>query len=368
MRIMMGIVVLAIYCSLTFYLGWNLRAWLVSIQQFRWPIVYWTLLYSISFGFIYGKLHPLFTPFSVLGSYWMFFFEYGLMICIVANIIVKFTPLTTKLVGSASVGVLLVLLIVGTYLAYSPVVRYATVAIDKQGEDLRVVMASDFHLGILSGKQHLQKFVQLSNAEKPDLVLLAGDLVDDSPKHFINTGMGEVLHELTSKYGVYGILGNHEYYGKSIPEVKKAMADAGVQILMDETISVDKRFYLTGREDVTNKNRLPLSELKPENTGWPWLVMNHTPDDLDEPANLGVDVHVSGHTHKGQMWPNHLLTKRIFELDYGYRLKEKMHAFVSSGFGFWGPPTRIGSRSELWVIDIRFENETNALGENDGIY
>ena len=368
MRIMMGIVVLAIYCSLTFYIGWNLRAWLVSIQQFRWPIVYWTLLYFISFGFIFGKLHPLFTPFSVLGNYWMFFFEYGLMICIVANIIVKFTPLTTKLVGSASVGVLIVLLIVGTYLAYSPVVRHATVAIDKQGDDMRIVLASDFHLGILSGKQHLQKFVQLSNEEKPDLVLLAGDLVDDSPKRFIHTGMGEVLQELTAKYGVYGILGNHEYYGKEIPAVKKAMANAGVKILMDETIFVEERFYLTGREDITNKNRMPLSELTPENTKLPWFVMNHTPDDLDEPANLGVDVHVSGHTHKGQMWPNHLLTKRIFELDYGYRLKEQMHALVSSGFGFWGPPIRIGSRSELWVIDIQFTNETMTLGENDGIY
>lgn len=368
MRIMMGIAVLAIYCSLTFYLGWNLRAWLVSIQQFRWPLFYWIILYAISFGFMYGKLHPLLTPFSVLGSYWMFFFQYGVMICLLANVIVKFTPLTTKLVGSVSVGVLVILLVIGTYLAYSPVVRHATLTIDKYGEDMRIVMASDFHLGVLSGKQHLQKFVQLSNENQPDLVLLAGDLVDDSPKRFIRTGMGEVLKELTTTYGVYGILGNHEYYGKEIPAVKKAMANAGVKILMDETIFVEERFYLTGREDVTNKNRLPLSELKLENGDLPWFVMNHTPNDLDEPANLGVDIHVSGHTHKGQMWPNHLATKRIFELDYGYRLKDQMHALVSSGFGFWGPPTRIGSRSELWVIDIQFKNEMTTLGENNGIY
>lgn len=82
--------------------------------------------------------------------------------------------------------------------------------------------------------------------------------------------------------------------------------------------------------------------------------MNHTPNDLDEPAKLGVDFHVSGHTHKGQMWPNHLITKRIFELDYGHLEKKKMHALVSSGYGFWGPPTRIGSRSELWVVDLKF--------------
>lgn len=354
MRMIIGIVAIALYGGLAFYLGWNLRAWLLSIHQFRWPVVYWITLFVVAFGYFVGKLHPLLTPFSVLGSYWMFFLEYGLMICILANILVKFTPLTVRFVGTSSVVLLLILLAVGTYLAYSPVVRNVTIEIDKPGEDMRVVMASDFHLGVLSGKRHLEQFVQLSNEQKPDLVLLAGDLVDDSPKRFIRTGMGEVMKNLHSTYGVYGILGNHEYYGNEIPAVKQAMADAGVQILMDETILVGKRFYLTGREDVTNKNRLPLSEMKPENTEMPWFVMNHTPDDLDEPANLGADFHVSGHTHKGQLWPNHLITERTFELDYGHRVKEKMHALVSSGFGFWGPPTRIGSRSELWVIDIQF--------------
>lgn len=356
MRIIIGIVVLALYSGITFYLGWNLRTWLQSIQQFRWPVVYWVGLYAISFGYFFGKLHPLLTPFSVLGSYWMFFLQYGLLICIFANLLVKFTPLSTKLVGSTSVVVLLLLLAVGTYLAYSPVIRQATIEIDKPGENMRVVMASDFHLGILSGKGHLKKFVQLSNEQQPDLVLLPGDIVDDTPKHFNNSGMGDIMKGLSATYGVYGVLGNHEYYGKEIPAVKQALKGADVQILMDETILLANRLYLTGREDLTNKNRIALSELKPESEALPWFVMNHTPDDLDEPANLGVDFHVSGHTHKGQMWPNHFITQRIFELDYGHRIKEKMHALVSSGYGFWGPPTRIGSRSELWVIDIKFAN------------
>lgn len=353
MRILLGIVAIAIYSSITIYLGWNLRAWLLSIQQYRWPILYWSLLFLISFGYFFGKLHPLLTPFSVLGSYWMFFLQYGLILCLIANIVIKFTPLTTKLVGSSVVVMLLILLAVGTYLAYSPVVRNITIKVDKLDEDMRVVIGSDFHLGLLSGRGHLEKFVSLSNEQNPDLVLLAGDIVDDSPQRFIDKGMGEVMKSLKATYGVYGVLGNHEYYGKEIPAFKQAMAGSNVKILMDETILVGARFYLTGREDATNKNRLPLSEMQPKTKELPWLVMNHTPDDLDEPANLGVDFQVSGHTHKGQLWPNHLITQRIFELDYGYRLKEQMHALVSSGFGFWGPPTRIGSRSELWVIDMK---------------
>ena len=82
----------------------------------------------------------------------MFFLQYGLILCIIANIIIKFTPLTTKLVGSSVVVMLLILLAVGTYLAYSPVVRNITIEVDKLREDMRVVIGSDFHLGLLSGK------------------------------------------------------------------------------------------------------------------------------------------------------------------------------------------------------------------------
>lgn len=354
MRILFGILAIALYSGITFYIGWNLRAWLLSIQQFRWPFVYWTMLFFISFGYFIGKLHPLLTPFLALGSYWMFFLQYGLILCIIANVIIKFTPLTTKMVGTGVVGLLVILLMIGTYFAYSPVVRNVTIEIDKPGENMRVVMASDFHLGLLSGKGHLEKFVALSNEQDPDLVLLAGDIVDDSPQRFINKGMGEVMKNLQATYGVFGVPGNHEYYGKELPQFIQAMAESNVNILMDETILVANRFYLTGREDLTNGKRLPLSELQPESKDMPWFVMNHTPNDLEEPAQLGVDFHVSGHTHRGQMWPNHHITERIFELDYGHRQIEQMHALVSSGFGFWGPPTRLGSQSELWVIDVKF--------------
>ena len=355
MKIFYAGLAIAIYSVITFYIGWNVKALLQSFHLYRWPIVFWLILYLVAFGFIIGRFHEILSPFSIIGSYWMFILQYGLVLCILANVLVKWTPLSTKIVGMGAVVTLLVLFIIGTYNAYSPVVRYLTIEVDKPGEDMRVVMASDFHLGALSHKGHLQKFVDLSNAQKPDVVLLAGDIVDDSPRRFLKNGMGDVMKQLESTYGVYGILGNHEYYGKEIPEFKKAMNDAHVQILMDETILINNRFYLTGREDITHKKRLSLENLKPENEQLPWFVMNHTPNDLDEPAVLGVDFHVSGHTHKGQMWPNHLITQRIFELDYGHLAKEKMHALVSSGYGFWGPPTRIGSRSELWVVDVKFK-------------
>lgn len=357
MRIAIATLALAIYSGITIYLGWNLKAWLQSMNIYRWPAVFWILLFAIAFGYFIGKLHPLLAPFYVMGSYWFFVLQYGIVLCIIANALVKWTPLTAKMAGVGVIGILIVLFAIGTYNAYSPVVRELSIEIDKPGEDMRIVMASDFHLGILSNKRHLENFVELSNEAAPDLVLLVGDLIDDDPARFINAGMGEVMGSLTSTYGVYGVLGNHEYYGNEIPRFKQAMKDANVQILMDETILIANQFYVTGREDLTNRNRLDLAQLIPENTNLPWIVMDHTPINITIPAEAGVDVHVSGHTHKGQMWPNEYITERTFELDYGHELKDKMHALVSSGYGFWGPPIRTNSRSELWVIDVKFAND-----------
>lgn len=353
----MIIVVITLYSAITFYLGWNIKVWLQSLNLFRWPILYWLALYITSFSVIIGRLHETLRPFSVVGNYWMFFFQYGLILFLLTNIVMWLTPLkNVSVIGSIVTCVLVLLFGIGTYNAYSPVVRHHEIMIDKKGEPLRLVVASDFHLGLLSNKAHLARFVKLSNEAEPDAVLLVGDLVDDDPIWFVENGMSDMMKQLKATYGVYGVLGNHEYYGGKIPLLVKEMKDANVQILMDETIQIGNAFYLTGQEDITNKQRAALSVLKPDSLDLPWIIMNHTPNDLQMPMEAGADLHVSGHTHRGQMWPNNFITKKIFELDYGYKQKEQLHALVSSGFGFWGPPTRIGSRSELWVVDVKFSN------------
>ena len=356
-KVIGGILLISIYSALTFYLGWGLRQWLVAMEWFRYPILYWLVLYIIAFSIMIGRLHESLRVFSIIGNYWMFIFEYGLLICLGANIIIWLSPFNSvQIIGSIAVAMLLLLSIVGSYLAYSPVVRHLEITMDKKSselESLRVVVASDFHLGVLSHKKHLQRFVTLSNEVKPDIVFLVGDIVDDDPKWFVQEGMADVMKQLTSTYGVYGVLGNHEYYGKKISEFVEEMEHANVKILRDETIRIENALLLTGQEDRTNKDRKQLDALKLTDD-LPWFVMNHTPNDLITPAKIGVDFHMSGHTHKGQLWPNQYITARVFELDYGYKMKGKMHTLVSSGFGFWGPPMRIGSRSELWVIDINF--------------
>ncbi|WP_033543055.1 metallophosphoesterase [Planococcus sp. CAU13] len=356
-QLMAGIIALMIYGILAGYTGWAVFAWLQSMSL---PVNGWffAFLWTVwAFSFFIGRLGHKWLGFTIAGSYWLGFFQYALLLIPIASLLVLAIdhPRDVQIIGSVTALIFLLLFIIGTFLAYSPVVRNKEIMVNGSGEDMNIVIASDFHLGVLSGKRHLRRFVQISNDLQPDLVLLAGDLVDDDPIWYARYGMSEVMKKLTSKYGVFGVLGNHEYYGRKIPLLVRVMEESGVNILMDETIEIPGKLYISGREDRTNGKRASLETLKPSGS-LPWIVLDHTPADLKTPVQHGVDLHISGHTHKGQMWPNRFITKKVFDLDYGYRQNGGTHFLVSSGFGFWGPPIRIGSRSELWLVRIKHTN------------
>lgn len=361
-RISIGTLIITMYALLVYYFGYNTYQWLQTWNLPIHPVFFGVLWSLLAFGYIIGKFSHGLKYFSMIGSYWFIVMQYGVILFPITTIVYLVWPSqqTIFIAGNVIAIVFLAIFILGTYMAFSPVVRYKTIHVNKDSSshnELKVVLGSDFHLGLLSNKKHLQRFANLANEEQPDIVLLAGDLVDDDPIWFVKDGMSVVMRQLKTTYGVYGVVGNHEYYGRKIPLLIEEMKEAGVQMLLDETICIDDAFYVSGREDATNGKRKSLESLKPDNEELPWFVMDHTPYNLNTPAQLGVDLHVSGHTHRGQMWPNHVFTRRLFELDHGHKLKGSMHAFVSSGFGFWGPPIRLGSRSEIWSITIRFSKK-----------
>lgn len=84
-------------------------------------------------------------------------------------------------------------------------------------------------------------------------------------------------------------------------------------------------------------------------------MLDHQPTQLNEALQNGVDVYMSGHTHHGQLAPVNMITNYLYENDYGYLQKETLHSFVSSGFGVWGPPFRIGSQAEVMEMKIQFQ-------------
>lgn len=358
-RIGFGLIAFLLYNALVYYLGWNVYTWLHVAFSFEGQFVFGVIWVIVAYSILIERIHHKLRVFKIIGSYWMIVIQYGLLLFPIANLLVWLLPgAQSKWLGYVVAALLIVIVAFGSYMAYSPVVRNLTIKIQKTNpikKQLRMVIGSDFHLGILSNKTHLKRFVELSNKAKPDAVFLVGDLVDDDPVWYVEYGMSEVMKQLKSTYGVYGVLGNHEYYGRKIPLFVHEMAKSGVNILQDETILVAESFYVTGREDKTNTNRASLETLASTvDHKLPWIVMDHTPTDIETPSKLGVDVHLSGHTHLGQMWPNQYITRKTFEHDYGYKLKASTHTIVSSGFGFWGPPIRTNSRSEMWVVDVEF--------------
>ncbi|AYV66988.1 MULTISPECIES: metallophosphoesterase [Niallia] len=359
------ILVFLLYNLLVFYLGWNGYVWLDSLNLLTYPSIYIGAVILFSYSYIVSHFLKSITIFKVLGAYWLAIFEYGIILFPLANLGWLLLNLSipsedaTKIVGSAAAVILLFLLIYGTFNAYSPVIRTYKLTVDKKQakrDSLRIAMASDMHFGTLSGKSHLNRLVTKINGLEPDLILLPGDIIDDDPIPFLKKDMGEQLKQLQAPLGIFGVLGNHEYYGKMIPTFLEEMNRIGIRILMDEKVTIDETIRLIGRKDKTDQERLSIpSLLESESNHLPILMMDHQPDELEAAMNDGIDIILSGHTHRGQMAPNHLITKRVFELDWGYKKKKQLHAIVSSGFGFWGPPIRIGSRSEIVYIDITFK-------------
>nr|WP_239583061.1 metallophosphoesterase [Bacillus tianshenii] len=358
----------SLYNILVYYIGWNVWIWGSTFFHWEHPILFSLIIAVIAYSYILGRLSKGLSFLSIIGSYWFAVVQYGLLLLPICNLTVfllKWSPLSEEAAiiwtGNVTLFIFLLLMALGTFNAYSPVIRSYEISIPKRGnhhKELKIAVASDMHFGKLSGRAHVSRLVKTVERIKPDLILLPGDIIDDDPKQFVRKQMGGILKRMRAPLGIYGVLGNHEYYGREIPAFLEEMKKLDIHILMDEVWKVGDSFYILGRKDKTDSKRKSIKDLA-ENLdhNLPIIAMDHQPTQLQEAEESGIDLILSGHTHRGQMLPNHLITKRMFELDWGYLQKNSLHAIVSSGFGFWGPPIRIGSRSEVVEIKISFLQE-----------
>ena len=352
--------------GLLLFVGWNGWEWLKNSFGFCYLFVYWFIYGIVAYSFLLGRLSKYLSFLRTVGNIWFGFFQYAVLLLPIADIIILLLKWGTGHVSTTAIliaGLAIIFSIallfgIGIYNAYSPVIRKYEITVPKKNSKLstlRIAMASDMHFGRLSGVAHLENLIKNIQGIQPDIILLPGDIIDDELEPFIQKNMGEMMGELTASLGVYGVLGNHEYYGRQIPQFIQQMNQIHIKILMDEVLTIDESFHLLGRKDKTDKDRKSFEELLTEiDRSLPIIAMDHQPSEIKQARENGVDVLFSGHTHRGQMAPNHLITRKMFELDWGYLHKDQLHAFVSSGYGFWGPPMRLASRSEILQIDICF--------------
>ncbi|WP_080839518.1 metallophosphoesterase [Cohnella massiliensis] len=369
---------LAAVALVNFYIGWHLSLWIAAL----WPAfgeasgwataAYWAVFYAVALSYLGARLpiRPRFVGrgLKVVGSYYFAVMEFSLLLLPIADLGAavllladRYDPAYAAYAGTAVSAALAALMARGSWNAWNPIVRTYAMEVDKDAgeyESVTVAVASDLHLGNIVGNRHLDRLLRKMEEIKPDLILLPGDVIDEDIEPFVRNEMDKRLSRLKAPLGTYAVLGNHEYYGGHIEEYARRMGEIGIPVLRDETVTVGGGIQIVGRKDKTAEaggGRLPIARLTEGlDAGRPILVMDHQPYQYEQAAAAGVDVLVSGHTHRGQFAPNHFVTRRLFELDWGYMRKGRMHAVVSSGFGTWGPPIRLASRSEIVELRIRF--------------
>ncbi|MBU3180293.1 metallophosphoesterase [Clostridium psychrophilum] len=383
LMLLFAFIFLLIYGGINYYIG--LRGW----QSFGIHIsflnnkVYWVIILLVATAYIISMLLASYIPsmllntLNIIGSYWMGIIFYLLLILPIVDLIkflnkkIKFIPRSLSdnpnfsFIISIVVVVLLVgVMVYGTWSGRNAKVTHYNVKIDKTAgnlKKLKVVMVSDIHLGSVVNNRRLTKMVNEINNLHPDIVLIPGDIIDSSLEPFVREKMGDNFERIKSTYGVYACLGNHDGMRNKVEDGVKVFNAAGMPVLRDKAILINDSFYVIGRDDIsleatTTVKRKSLSDItKDLDKSKALILMDHQPKNLDDALKQGIDLQLSGHTHRGQLFPANIVTNLIFELDYGYLEKGNSKYIVSSGYGTWGPPIRLGSRSEIVEINIKFK-------------
>ncbi|APC41469.1 metallophosphoesterase [Clostridium estertheticum] len=374
---------LFLYGGINYYIG--LRGWqnLGSHISFLNNKVYWIVIGLIASAYIVSMLLSSYIPsvvlnsLNIVGSYWMGIIFYLILLLPIIDLIrflnskISFIPRNINETANLSIIIAMVvivclsgLMVYGTWSARSPKVTKYDLNVNKTSSDLKklkIIMVSDIHLGLVVDNKRLTVMVNKINELNPDIVLIPGDIIDSSLEPFVKQNMSDNFKRLKSKYGVYACLGNHDEMGRSVEDIVKTFKASGINVLRDKAILINNSFYVIGRDDISQESqtkikRKDLSDIiKDLDKSRPLILMDHQPRDFADTQKNGIDLQVSGHTHRGQLFPANLITNLIFEIDYGYLKKNNSNFIVSSGYGTWGPPIRIGSRSEIVEINLNFK-------------
>lgn len=237
--------------------------------------------------------------------------------------------------------------------AKEPAVVFVDVVQGRFAHPYRIVQISDLHIGGLIDRDFVARSVETINALSPDLIAITGDL-SDADIETIAGAVGELRH-LHSRYGTYYVVGNHEYF-HSLEATVAYVKTLGIRVLENESLPINGDFCIVGVNDLFGYrygSRPPdiasaTASVPPD---LPTLLLAHQPKFVEHLGGFEPSLMLSGHTHGGQIWPFGALVSLQQPYVKGlHALGENRHIYVNSGIGFWGPPMRLGSQSEITCI------------------
>ena len=220
-----------------------------------------------------------------------------------------------------------------------------------------LILASDFHLGTLLGKDWLAARIDQIQAQRPDIIVLSGDIVEgDDPSE---SGFLPHLRRLSAPLGVWAVTGNHESHAGGPERGNSLLEDAGFQVLHDRWTETKPGLILAGVDDLTTRGRhretgnFIRQALAGRPSATATVLISHTPWDLEIAAKEGVGLMLAGHTHDGQIWPFGYLVRLTHPFLTGRYEVNAMTAIVCRGTGSWGPRMRLWRRGEIVRITLR---------------
>lgn len=393
---MIAITLAPVYILVNYYVVRWLIRWVECCSEiFKKRLVRYLIVGIYIFfasSFIVGFFLP-FRSIKIVGNYWLGVVQYILLFVIwfdlIRIILLKWKLINEKIIHARKTFILvgiLCFLVVGAFSTYGVihakkiVVNSYQVQIDKKVDkfsNLKVALVSDLHFGYNSSLSHVKKMVKLINESDPDVVVIAGDIFDNSYEAIYKPDkIIQEIKKIKTKYGVYAVYGNHDIDEKILagftfswkknknlndPRMTSFLEKANVKLLRDESLLIDDSFYLVGRIDYHKygmevEKRKTIEELVSSfDKSKPIILIDHEPYELEEIAKAGVNLDLSGHTHNGQMFPSNVFIKFIWKNPHGLLKVDNMYSAVTSGVGVYGPNMRVGTTAEVMVLDLSFK-------------
>ena len=259
----------------------------------------------------------------------------------------------------ATISALVLIILSSGYSLYNqarrPVVKEIKIPVPKLPASLSgftLVQLSDLHVDLSKSGGWLEMLVAETCALKPDLVVITGDLIDADICR-LDDFCG-ILRGLKATYGVYAVTGNHEFY-TGIPLFMRVAANSNIKVLRNTNTFIGGAIELVGIDDAHEAERF--EKISPEESlilafkkidlTKPVILLSHQPDVFDLARDMGVNLQLSGHTHAGQIPPFDLLVQILYEYPFGLYKRGTSYLYTSCGSGFWGPPMRLFTKSEI---------------------
>lgn len=362
-------------CRLLFLFNQHQSGLFSSLQK----KIFWGFITIVSLSFVITRLLTFSVYWAPLIGNYIFAFImcafFTLIIFDIGFIIYKLFNRHKKITSNRWIQggytiIVLSMFVIGLHAASTAQVAYYETTINKPAniEKLRIVQMSDIHISEITSLETIADMVKQVNQLNPDLIFITGDTLDMRLAPFVDGRFATQFAQLSSNYGTFITFGNHEHYGMMREEnnseqaIIQAFESGHMTVLKDNVLYYPQLgVYIIGRDDYFNNQRASLDALLTQtNSEQPILLLDHQPRELDNAAELGIDVMFSGHTHAGQSFPVTILVKMMYKNAWGiYQQINNNHLFtsiVTSGYGLWGPPVRILTNAEIVVMDIKFTN------------